>query len=150
MVSRIERAWKALEAVNDPEIPVLTVLDLGIVRAIEEDGEALRVSLTPTYSGCPATRLIGQSVRSALENAGLVPVIIRNVLTPPWTTDWITAAGHAKLRAFGIAPPTRGLPLCPRCNAADTEEVSPFGSTPCKSHWRCRSCLEPFDHFKCH
>jgi ring-1,2-phenylacetyl-CoA epoxidase subunit PaaD len=135
--------------VPDPEIPAVSVVDLGIVR----DVSAERVTITPTYSGCPATHAIEQSIREALDAAGYRQVRIETVISPPWTTDWITDAGRDKLRAYGIAPPipagTRAV-HCPQCDSADTEEISRFGSTPCKALWRCRSCAEPFDLFKCH
>ena len=138
-----------LRSVPDPEIPVLSVVDLGIVREASPD----RVVLTPTYTGCPATLVIEQMVRSALDQAGFADVRIETTLSPPWTTDWISEEGRAKLKAYGIAPP-RGAgertALCPQCGSADTQEISRFGSTPCKALWRCRSCAEPFDHFKCH
>lgn len=133
--------------VADPEIPVLSIMDLGIVREVRADC----VILTPTYTGCPATHAIEAAVRAALDGAGHREVAIRTVLDPPWSSAWITAAGREKLRAFGIAPPSPGrAPACPLCGAADTEEISRFGSTPCKALWRCRVCAEPFDLFKCH
>lgn len=145
-----------LSKVPDPEIPVVSVIDLGIVR--EVDGE--RVKITPTYSGCPATQHITQSIRKALDQAGLTHIEIETVLAPAWSTDWITDEGREKLRAYGIAPPPRGAhesslhnakpAECPHCGASNTEEISRFGSTPCKALWRCRDCLEPFDRFKCH
>ncbi|HEY0630087.1 MAG TPA: 1,2-phenylacetyl-CoA epoxidase subunit PaaD [Sphingomicrobium sp.] len=139
--------WAVLKAVPDPEIPVVSVLDLGIVRSVEED----RVTITPTYSGCPATDFIEQSIREALDAAGYREVAIETQLSPPWTTDWISEEGKDKLRAYGIAPPELArAATCPRCGSTDTEEVSRFGSTPCKAQWRCKSCLEPFDRFKCH
>jgi ring-1,2-phenylacetyl-CoA epoxidase subunit PaaD len=136
-----------LEAVMDPEIPVVSVIELGIVRAVE----AGKVTITPTYSGCPATDFIERNIREALDAAGYRDVAIETVLTPPWTTDWISEAGKEKLRAYGIAPPelTKAA-TCPRCDSTNTEEVSRFGSTPCKAQWRCKDCLEPFDRFKCH
>lgn len=138
---------EVLAAVPDPEIPVLSILDLGIVREIRAD----RVVITPTYTGCPATLAIEQAVRAALHAAGFGGVAIETVLDPPWTTDWITPEGCDKLRAYGIAPPGRsGAVRCPQCASADTEELSRFGSTPCKALWRCRACAEPFDLFKCH
>jgi len=141
--------WGVLRAVPDPEIPVLSIVDLGIVREAGEE----RVVLTPTYTGCPATQVIETMVRQALDEAGLVHVRIETTLTPPWTTDWITPEGRERLRAYGIAPPvpfgTRAV-HCPQCDSADTEEISRFGSTPCKALWRCRACAEPFDLFKCH
>ena len=136
-----------LADVPDPEIPVVSVLDLGIVRGVE-DGAVL---VTPTYSGCPATAAITAAIRAALDDAGHASVTIRTVLSPPWTTEWITPAGHAKLLAYGIAPPSPGVTVaCPQCGAMDTAEISRFGSTPCKALWRCRVCAEPFDRFKCH
>lgn len=141
-----DAVWAVLRSVPDPEIPVLSIADLGIVREVRED----RVVLTPTYTGCPATQVIETMVREALDAAGFQHVTIETTLAPPWTTDWITPEGRAKLHAYGIAPPTRGVPACPQCGSAETEEISRFGSTPCKSLWRCRSCAEPFDLFKCH
>lgn len=138
--------WEVLRAVPDPEIPVLSITDLGIVRS----ADAERVVLTPTYTGCPATLVIESMVRDALDAAGYRGVAIETTLSPPWTTEWITPEGREKLRAYGIAPPTRSIPACPQCGSAETEEISRFGSTPCKSLWRCRSCAEPFDLFKCH
>ncbi len=139
-----------LAEVPDPEIPVLTIVDLGIVRDVDcSDG--VTVSLTPTYSGCPATEVIESSVAAALEERGVEKVRIRRVLSPPWTTDWITVAGHEKLRRYGIAPPARrgGAIACPRCSSEKTECVSEFGSTACKASYKCRDCLEPFEYFKC-
>jgi ring-1,2-phenylacetyl-CoA epoxidase subunit PaaD len=136
-----------LQGVMDPEIPVVSIMDLGIVRGISDD----EVILTPTYSGCPATDFIERSVRDALDEAGFRQVAIRTTLSPPWTTDWITEQGRQALRNYGIAPPDLAKDAtCPQCGSDDTEEVSRFGSTPCKAQWRCRSCLEPFDRFKCH
>lgn len=152
------RAWAVAAAVPDPEIPVVTLEDLGILRGVEEEGRTAVVRLSPTYSGCPATAAIELSVAEALAGAG-IPARIERVLSPAWTTDWITAEGREKLRAYGIAPPVAGgkaslfgagpdVP-CPRCGSAATERVSEFGSTPCKAHWRCTACGEPFDYFKC-
>lgn len=139
--------WTVLKGVPDPEIPAVSVLDLGIVRSVEED----KVIITPTYSGCPATQFIEQSIREALDAAGYRDVTIETQLAPPWTTDWITEEGKQKLRDYGIAPPDLAkAATCPRCGSTDTEEVSRFGSTPCKAQWRCKACLEPFDRFKCH
>lgn len=155
-------------AVADPEIPVLTLSDLGILRDLQlsagtaESGNSVLVTLTPTYTGCPATAVIAADVTDALRSAGVDHVEVRTVLSPAWTTDWITAEGRRKLLEYGIAPPGQcgpsgsgprpvGLTLsarCPRCGSTKTREVSRFGSTPCKSHWTCRSCLEPFDSFK--
>ena len=136
-----------LAAVEDPEIPAVSVLDLGIVRAISAD----KVTITPTYSGCPATHAIEVAIRAALDAAGYRAVAIDTVLSPPWTTNMISEEGKAKLAAYGIAPPTTDVTAtCPQCGSNDTQEVSRFGSTPCKAQWRCLSCLEPFDRFKCH
>ena len=139
--------WAVLAEVPDPEIPAVSVVDLGIVREVSAE----RVTITPTYSGCPATLFIEQNIRDALDAAGFRSVRIETVLSPPWTTDWISDVGKAKLEAYGIAPPDlAATATCPRCGSTDTEEVSRFGSTPCKAQWRCRHCLEPFDRFKCH
>ena len=138
-----------LEKVPDPEIPVLSILDLGIVRGFADDPP--RVRITPTYTGCPATMAIERMIREALDDAGYEDIHIERQLFPPWTTDWITGRGSERLRAFGIAPPSPSASVeCPLCGSTDTAEVSRFGSTPCKAQWRCNSCLEPFDRFKCH
>jgi ring-1,2-phenylacetyl-CoA epoxidase subunit PaaD len=141
--------WEVLRAVPDPEIPAISVVDLGIVRSVSED----RVVITPTYTGCPATLVIEQDIRAALDAAGYRGVRIETALSPAWTTDWITAEGRARLLAYGIAPPVpRGetAVTCPQCGSVHTQEISRFGSTPCKSLWRCLDCAEPFDLFKCH
>jgi ring-1,2-phenylacetyl-CoA epoxidase subunit PaaD len=138
-----------MNTVPDPEIPAVSLVDLGIVREVTRD----RVLLTPTYTGCPATLVIETMVRAALDEAGFEHVRIDTTLSPPWTTDWISEEGRAKLRAYGIAPPlpagSRAV-ACPQCGSEETQEISRFGSTPCKALWRCRACAEPFDHFKCH
>ena len=151
-------AW--LAEVPDPEIPVLTITDLGIVRDVEFDEDAVTVALAPTYSGCPATEFIERSVVDELKQHGIDHVTIKRQLAPPWTTDWITEAGRQKLKAYGIAPPetgggkrallrgTREI-ACPRCESTATALVSEFGSTACKASYRCESCLEPFEYFKC-
>ena len=158
----IARAEAVLAGVADPEIPVLSLIDLGIIRGLElaADG-TLSVGVAPTYSGCPATAVIRGDVVAALQAAGFEQVRVRDVLSPPWTSDWISAEGRRKLEAYGIAPPAvpvasvRALggaeprPMCPRCGSADTELLSEFGSTPCKALHRCRACREPFDRFKC-
>jgi len=141
--------WQVLEQVPDPEIPAVSVVDLGIVRAVRPD----RVLITPTYTGCPATQAIERDIRAALDAAGFREVAIETTLSPPWTTDWISETGRARLKAYGIAPPTPAgarAVECPQCGSIETEEISRFGSTPCKAQWRCRACLEPFDLFKCH
>jgi ring-1,2-phenylacetyl-CoA epoxidase subunit PaaD len=138
-----------LETIPDPEIPVLTITDLGIVRGFADDPPRVRIS--PTYTGCPATVAIEMLIREALDKAGFAHVYIERVLFPPWTTDWISERGKEKLKAYGIAPPEPSATVeCPLCGSTDTEEVSRFGSTPCKAQWRCKSCLEPFERFKCH
>jgi ring-1,2-phenylacetyl-CoA epoxidase subunit PaaD len=138
-----------LEDVVDPEIPVLTITDLGIVRGIAENPPRVRIS--PTYTGCPATLAIEQAIRDALDGAGFHDVYIERVLFPPWTTEWISDRGRERLKAYGIAPPTPAAKAqCPLCGSMETEEVSRFGATPCKAQWRCNSCLEPFERFKCH
>ncbi|MBV8806670.1 MAG: phenylacetate-CoA oxygenase subunit PaaJ [Sinobacteraceae bacterium] len=156
--------WQILEAVPDPEIPVLSVVDLGVVRYVrwreDESGRRLHVGITPTYSGCPATEMIRHSIRAALDRRGYCDAVIEDMLSPPWTSDWLTPEGRRKLHAFGIAPPEASVSnprhlfrapavTCPRCSSRATERVSEFGSTPCKAHYRCTSCLEPFDYFKC-
>jgi ring-1,2-phenylacetyl-CoA epoxidase subunit PaaD len=138
-----------LEQVPDPEIPVLSITDLGIVRGFLSDPPRVRIS--PTYTGCPATVAIEMMIREALDRAGFGDVHIERVLFPPWSTDWITDRGRERLKAYGIAPPDPSATAeCPLCGSTDTEEVSRFGSTPCKGQWRCKSCLEPFERFKCH
>ncbi len=156
------QAWALLDTVPDPEVPVLSLCDLGIVRDVLADGEGIQVVLTPTYSGCPATEVIAQSVRDAFAAAGLGAVTVRYRLAPAWTTDWISAAGKDKLRAYGIAPPgavahaaqEQGIHIrprniaCPHCGSSQTERLSAFGSTACKALHRCLACREPFEHFK--
>jgi ring-1,2-phenylacetyl-CoA epoxidase subunit PaaD len=158
--------WNVLESVPDPEIPVLTVVDLGIVRYVRwadcaAGGQrVLHVGITPTYSGCPATEVIQHSIRTALDQSGYTNAVVAEVLSPPWSSDWLTDAGRRKLQAFGIAPPVTSVSTprqlfhasvvaCPRCSSRRTHRVSEFGSTPCKAHYRCLACLEPFDYFKC-
>ena len=138
-----------LETVPDPEIPVLSIMDLGIVRGLAMDPP--RVLISPTYTGCPATMAIETSIREALDAAGFRQVHIERVLFPPWTTEWITPRGRERLQAYGIAPPsTAATAECPQCGSSDTVEISRFGATPCKAQWRCNACLEPFERFKCH
>lgn len=146
------RIAETLAAVPDPEIPVLSIVDLGIMRDIGAADGTAWVALTPTYSGCPATGAIERAARQALDAAGLGAVAIRITLSPAWSTDMITPDGHDKLRRYGIAPPEPGTGpcACPRCGSRATREISRFGSTPCKALWQCHACLEPFDRFKCH
>jgi ring-1,2-phenylacetyl-CoA epoxidase subunit PaaD len=151
--ARVEAAWQALASVEDPELPALSIVDLGIVRSVvaQSDG-ALNIGLTPTYSGCPATEVIHASVMSALTAAGLAPFHLHTMLAPAWSSDWISAEGRRKLAAYGIVPPERNSarpPACPRCASLKTDCISEFGSTPCKALHRCRDCLEPFERFKC-
>jgi ring-1,2-phenylacetyl-CoA epoxidase subunit PaaD len=154
-----QRVLEVLARVPDPEIPAVSVVDLGIVRGVRA-GPPVRVAVTPTYTGCPATAAIEVAIRRALDAAGLAEVEITTELDPPWTTDWISDEGREKLRAYGVAPPPKGegrgslreaAPFaCPRCGSGVTEEISRFGSTPCKALRRCLDCREPFDAFKCH
>jgi ring-1,2-phenylacetyl-CoA epoxidase subunit PaaD len=161
--SRDLAAWAALQAVMDPEVPVLSVCDLGIVREVQASASGTHVVLTPTYSGCPATEVIADSVRQALMQAGLGPVTISHRLAPAWTTDWISDQGRQRLLEYGIAPPGTSCgagPVaseirirprnvaCPHCGSAQTERLSAFGSTACKALHRCLDCREPFEHFK--
>jgi ring-1,2-phenylacetyl-CoA epoxidase subunit PaaD len=156
-----QRALDVAAQVVDPEIPVLTIADLGVLRdaRVAADG-AVEVDITPTYSGCPAMNMIALQVEVALAGAGFARPRVRTVLSPAWTTDWMSEAGRAKLRDYGIAPPAaragrralfgeEAAPACPRCGSGDTTKLSEFGSTACKALWRCESCREPFDAFKC-
>jgi ring-1,2-phenylacetyl-CoA epoxidase subunit PaaD len=155
-----EQAWAILDRVPDPEIPAISVTDLGIVRDVQLSDSAVDVVVTPTYSGCPATEVIEQSIRAALSAAGAASVRVRRQLSPAWTTDWIAADARERLRASGIAPPGERAavtvkPLlfaprlaCPRCGSDDTQRLSQFGATACKALYRCRACQEPFEYFK--
>lgn len=146
-----DQIWEWLDAVSDPEIPVISVVDLGIVRGVDWDKETLEVSVTPTYSGCPATSIIALDIETALLDRGIKDVLIKTQISPAWTTDWLSEKGRAKLEDYGIAPPRAagGPDRCPRCKSQALERISQFGSTPCKAQWRCTDCLEPFDYFKC-
>jgi ring-1,2-phenylacetyl-CoA epoxidase subunit PaaD len=155
-----ERAWEVAAAVVDPELPVLTIEDLGVLREIRVSGEGkVEALITPTYLGCPAMNMITLEVELALERAGFAQPKVTTVMSPAWTTDWMSDAGKEKLREFGIAPPTgkagrRALfgeenIECPSCKSTNTERISEFGSTSCKALWRCKACAEPFDYFKC-
>lgn len=154
-----EQVFAWLQEIPDPEIPVVSITDLGIVRDVVVD-DGVTVMLAPTYSGCPATEVIEESVVSALYERGLEDVAIQRTLSPPWTTDWISDEGREKLRKYGIAPPEKAAGkyallvgerriACPRCESTDTSLVSEFGSTACKASYRCKDCLEPFEYFKC-
>jgi ring-1,2-phenylacetyl-CoA epoxidase subunit PaaD len=159
----LARARDVAAAVLDPEVPVLTIEDLGVLRGVSRDAAGVvRVALTPTYVGCPAVLAIELAVEAALRDAGFKDVAIDRVMSPPWSSDEITDAGREKLRAYGIAPPNRGggrgkgsllfddeVVACPKCASKETTRVSEFGSTACKALWRCDACREPFDYFKC-
>jgi len=163
-----DQIWEWLSQVPDPEIPVISLTDLGIIRDVQWQGDTLVVTVTPTYSGCPATGVINLDIETALRANGIEKLELKRQLAPAWTTDWITAEGREKLRAYGIAPPVDGTAAdgvlagrvsrlmgnnltiqCPRCGSTHTQKVSQFGSTPCKASYRCTDCLEPFDYFKC-
>lgn len=157
-----KQIWSILEEVKDPEIPVLSVVDLGIVRSVKAANDKIEINITPTYSGCPAMDVIAMDIRLKLIEKGFRNVSVQSQLSPAWTTDWMTEAGKQKLKAFGIAPPNpkqqfcksemfqQEAVQCPRCNSYHTELISQFGSTACKSMYRCLDCKEAFDHFKCH
>ena len=154
------RAWEAAAAVPDPEVPAVTVAELGMLRSVDVDAQGVaHAKVSPTYSGCPAVLAIELAIANALREAGFEPIVER-VISPAWTTDWITDEGRDKLKAYGIAPPVGGsnskralfgetTVTCPKCDSAKTERISEFGSTPCKAHYRCIECREPFDYFKC-
>ena len=154
------RAWDAAARVVDPEIPVLTIADLGVLREVNVSDGHVEVAITPTYSGCPAMNMIALEIEIALEREGFSKPLIRTVLSPAWTTDWMSEDGRRKLRDYGIAPPQSSSSrralfgvqevTCPQCGSTNTELLSEFGSTSCKALWRCKSCREPFDYFKCH
>ena len=155
-----QRAWDVVSRVVDPEIPVLTIADLGVLREVTVTDEGIEVAITPTYSGCPAMNMIALEIELALERAGIARPTVRTVLSPAWTTDWMSEDGRSKLREYGIAPPMAASSrralfgvqevACPQCGSDNTELLSEFGSTSCKALWRCKSCREPFDYFKCH
>ncbi len=156
----VQKAIAAVSEVCDPELPVLTIADLGVLRGVEVVDGRVEVTITPTYSGCPAMNTIAIEIELALERAGIPGATIRTVLHPAWTTDWMSQDGRRKLRDYGIAPPSAGsgrralfgqdVVACPRCGSEDTERLAEFGSTSCKALWRCKACREPFDYFKCH
>jgi ring-1,2-phenylacetyl-CoA epoxidase subunit PaaD len=157
-----KKIWKLLEEVKDPEVPVLSVIDLGIIRNVQEDQGKLTITVTPTYSGCPALDTINMDIRLKLIEHGYRNVEINQALSPAWTSDWMTEEGKVKLKAFGIAPPNPKQQFCksemfaqenvqcPRCNSYHTQLISQFGSTACKALYKCNDCSEPFDYFKCH
>ncbi len=147
----VAQVWAWLHAVPDPEIPVISLTDLGIIRDVFYEGDTLVVTVTPTYSGCPATSIINLDIQAALRAHDVEKIDLRRQLSPAWTTNWMTAAGRDKLAKYGIAPPqvAGGPDKCPQCGDQNVEKMSQFGSTPCKAQWRCCACLEPFDYFKC-
>jgi ring-1,2-phenylacetyl-CoA epoxidase subunit PaaD len=155
-----DEVWKLMEDINDPEIPVLSITDLGIVRDIKFNDTGVEVFITPTYSGCPAMDVISMNIRIALLENGFENIKISQQLSPAWTTDWMTEKGKEKLKAYGIAPPVgksfdkkylEELKVeCPLCHSSNTKLISQFGSTACKALYQCNDCLEPFDYFKCH
>ena len=155
-----DKIWKLMEDVYDPEIPVLSIIDLGIIRDIQIDNNNVEVFITPTYSGCPAMDVISINIRMALAENGFNKIKITQQLAPAWTTDWMTENGKEKLKAYGIAPPIgksfdknylEKLKVeCPHCHSLNTKLISQFGSTACKAFYQCNDCLEPFDYFKCH
>ncbi|MBV7409306.1 1,2-phenylacetyl-CoA epoxidase subunit PaaD [Maritimibacter sp. DP1N21-5] len=146
-----DQIWDWLDSVPDPEIPVITLTDLGIIRDVAWEGDTCVVTVTPTYSGCPATSVINLDIENALRDHGLERIELKRQLSPPWTTDWMSERGREKLEKYGIAPPqpAGGPDKCPNCASPNVEKLSQFGSTPCKAQWRCKDCLEPFDYFKC-
>lgn len=165
----VEQVWQWLDEVKDPEIPVISLTELGIIRAVRYLDDELVVTVTPTYSGCPATSIINLDIETALRGHGVERLRLERQLSPPWTTDWISPSGRDKLLAYGIVPPIDGTAAdgrlqarlesmvsggnlaiaCPRCRSMASEKISQFGSTPCKASYRCTDCLEPFDYFKC-
>ena len=161
-ITEEERLWQILQEVKDPEVPVLSILDLGIVRDVSIESGNIKITITPTYSGCPAMDVISMDIRLKLIEHGYRDVSIQQQLSPAWTTDWMTEEGKQKLKAFGIAPPNPKQQFCmsemfreeavqcPHCNSYHTEVLSQFGSTACKAMYRCLDCKEAFDYFKCH
>ena len=164
----LDQIWGWLAEVPDPEIPVISLTDLGIIRDVAWQEDELVVTVTPTYSGCPATSIINLDIETALRSKGIEQLRLERRISPAWTTDWLSEEGREKLRAYGITPPVDGTAAngvlldrarslsggnititCPRCSSANTEKISQFGSTPCKASYRCKDCLEPFDYFKC-
>ena len=151
--AEIDRLWEALEAIPDPEIPVISIRELGILQDIALEQDGVTVTITPTYSGCPAMHEISQDIKKVVTMAGYEKVVVKSRLSPAWTTDWITPEGAKKLQDYGIAPPVpknKGPVQCPNCKSTNTDMISEFGSTACKALYKCNDCLEPFDYFKCH
>ena len=146
-----DQIWDWLDAVPDPEIPVISVVDLGVVRDVSVSEEGVEVTITPTYTGCPAMSVIAFDIETALAQKGIEKITLKTQIAPAWTSDWLSKKGRARLEDYGIAPPqvAGGPERCPQCKSTNVERISQFGSTPCKAQWRCQSCLEPFDYFKC-
>lgn len=146
-----DQIWDWLDAVPDPEIPVISVVDLGVVRDVSVSEEGVEVTITPTYTGCPAMSVIAFDIETALAQKGIEKITLKTQIAPAWTTDWLSKKGRARLEDYGIAPPqvAGGPERCPQCKSTNVERISQFGSTPCKAQWRCQSRLEPFDYFKC-
>jgi ring-1,2-phenylacetyl-CoA epoxidase subunit PaaD len=164
----VDDVWRRLSEIPDPEIPVISLVDLGVIRGVDWDGDTLVVAVAPTYSGCPATLIINLDIEGSLREFGVEKLRLERRLSPPWTTDWIKPQAREKLRAYGIAPPIEGKAedprlqgriealsgarlevACPGCESTNTQKISQFGSTPCKANYRCVACLEPFEYFKC-
>jgi len=161
LIQQMKKIWDILEEVKDPEVPVLSVVDLGVVREVKADDEGVEIVITPTYTGCPAMNVIEMDIKATLASKGYKNLKVTTVLSPAWTTDWLSEAGKQKLKAYGIAPPVGSVDKaeligeerhieCPQCGSKNTEMVSQFGSTACKALHKCKDCLEPFDYFKCH
>lgn len=146
-----DQIWRWLDQIPDPEIPVITLVDLGVIRGVSWAGDTLVITVTPTYSGCPATRVIETDIETMLAANGVNKLSLVRQLSPSWTTDFLSEKGREALEAYGISPPhtATGPRHCPLCKSHNLEKISQFGSTPCKALWRCRDCLEPFDYFKC-
>ena len=146
-----DQIWDWLDAVPDPEITVISVVDLGVVRDVSVSEEGVEVTITPTYTGCPAMSVIAFDIETALAQKGIEKITLKTQIAPAWTTEWLSKKGRARLEDYGIAPPqvAGGPERCPQCKSTNVERISQFGSTPCKAQWRCQSCLEPFDYFKC-
>ncbi len=163
MIPDIQQTWSYLEEIKDPEIPVLSIVDLGIVREVAIDDKTVTVTITPTYTGCPAMDMIAASIKMELMARGYANVLVKLVISPAWTTDWMTEKGKLQLKEYGIAPPNPRQQVCndklfapdeavqcPHCESWHTRRISEFGSTACKALYQCEDCKEPFDYFKCH
>jgi ring-1,2-phenylacetyl-CoA epoxidase subunit PaaD len=155
-MDNVKKIWQILSAVTDPEVPVLTILDLGVVRDVKINDEEIEIVITPTYTGCPAMDMISMDIKLKLLENGFKNFKITSVLSPAWTTDWMSEDGKRKLKEYGIAAPNKTYDIasdgveCPLCNSLNTKLISQFGSTACKALYQCQDCMEPFDYFKCH